>query len=109
MKPQHPRKKTKEPVGRTAPNIPPDLQKITATDDLLGEPEISFPDSLIENLSFKERSLQSVAIEGCILKGVSFARCNLRGLRLKDARLVECDFANTEAIGLKAVRTEFIN
>ena len=28
---------------------------------------------------------------------------------MKDVRLIECDFANAEAIGLKAVRAEFIN
>jgi hypothetical protein len=32
---------------------------------------------------------------------VDFTRCNLTGLRLKDVRLVECDFANSEAIGIK--------
>ncbi len=109
MKPQNRKTKAKDSVGRTAPDIPAGIRQVTLADDIFAEPEISFQECLIENVSFKDRSLQSVAIEGCILKGVSFAQCNLRGLRLKNVRLVECDFANTEAIGLKAVRTEFIN
>ncbi len=109
MKRQNPKKTVNAPVGRTAPDIPAGIRQVSLADDIFAEPEISFQECLIENVSFKYRSSQSVAIGGCILKGVSFAQCNLRGLRLKDVRLVECDFANTEAIGLKAVRTEFIN
>jgi uncharacterized protein YjbI with pentapeptide repeats len=53
--------------------------------------------------------LKSVVFEGCVLKHLDFSRNNLRGLRLKDVSLIECDLVNAEAIGLKAVRAEFIN
>jgi uncharacterized protein YjbI with pentapeptide repeats len=100
MKPQHPRKKVKDPASRTAPDIPVDIQQI-ALDVALADPEISFRECLVENVMFKDRSFQSVVFETCLLKQVSFTRCILRSLRLKDVRLIECDFANAEVIGLK--------
>ena len=109
MKPQNLRKNAKDPVTRTAPDIPADIREGGFPDDIFVEPEISLRECLIENISFQDRSLKSVVLESCVLKRVNFARCNLRGLRLKDVRLLECDFANAEALGLKAVRTEFIN
>ena len=95
------RKKTKDPAGRTAPDIPVDIREVALSDEIFAEPEISLRERLIKNISFKDRSLKSAVLEACILKRVSFARCNLRGLRLKDVRLVECDFANANAIGMK--------
>ena len=109
MKPQHFSRKVKDSPARAAPEIPIDIQPLTLTADILGEPEISFRECLVENISFQDRSLKSVVLESCVLKRVNFARCNLRELRLKDVRLLECDFANAEAIGLKSARAEFIN
>jgi uncharacterized protein YjbI with pentapeptide repeats len=40
---------------------------------------------------------------------MSFARSKLTDLRLRDVRLVECDFANAEATGMKVTRVEFLN
>src|SRR6476646_5422226 len=109
MKPQHSSRKVKDSSARAVPEIPIDIQPVALAADILAQPEISFRECLVENISFQDRSLKSVVLESCVLKRVNFARCNLRGLRLKDVRLLECDFANAEAIGLKAVRTEFIN
>src|SRR5512140_3245265 len=109
MKPQHARKKPKDPPCRTAPDIPADILQVALTADIVADPEISFRESLIENFSFKDRSFKSAVFEACLLKQVDFTRCSLTGLRLKDVRLVECDFANGEAIGIKARRVEFIN
>src|SRR5690349_223806 len=104
MKSQHRNKKVNDPPARTAPEIPADVQQLTPTAEVLADPEISFRDCMIENLSFKDRSFRSAVFEGCILKHLDFGRSSLRGLRLKDVRLIECDFANAEAVGLKAVR-----
>src|SRR5438270_11971764 len=109
MKSQPRNKKVNDPTARTPPEIPSDLQQLTLTAAALGESEISFRECLIENFSFKDHSCKSVVFEGCVLKHVDFSRSSLRGLRLKDVRLIECDFANVEAMGLKAVRAEFIN
>ena len=107
MKPQHPRKK--EPTERAAPDIPADIQQVTLTDEILADPEISVRECLIESFGFNDRSFKSVFFEACVLKRLNFSRSGLHGLRLKDVRLVECDFANAEVIGLKAQRVEFVN
>jgi uncharacterized protein YjbI with pentapeptide repeats len=109
MKPQHRNKKMNDPAARTAPEIPADIQHLTPMASIVADAEISFRECLIENFSFKNHSYESVIFEGCVLKHLDFSRGNVRGLRLKDVRLIECDFANTEIIGLKAVRVEFIN
>jgi len=109
MKSQHRSRKVNDPPARTAPEIPADIQQLTPTAEVLADAEISFRECLIENFSFKDRSYKSAVFEGCILKHLDFSRSSLRKLRLMDVRLIECDFANAEAIGLKAVRAEFIN
>ena len=109
MKLQPPRKKTKEPTARTAPDIPADIRQVALTAEIIADPEIAIRECLIENAGFKDRSLNSAVFEACVLKQVSFTRCNLTGLRLKDVRLIECDFANANAIGMKAQRVEFVN
>ena len=109
MKSHHRNKKVSDPTVRTPPDIPSDIQQLTPTTEVLAEAEISFRENLIEDFSFKDHSDLSVVFEGCVLKHLDFSRSSLRRLRLKDVRLVECDFANAEAISLKAVRAEFIN
>ena len=109
MKPQYPRKKPKDPASRTAPEIPADIQKLALTANVAAGPEILFREGLIENFSFQERSFKSVVFECCILKHINFSRSSLHGVQLRDVRLVECDFANSEAIGMKAKRVEFLN
>src|SRR5689334_18679354 len=101
MKSQHRSRKVNDPPTRTAPEIPPEIQQLTPTAEVLADGEIPFRECLIENLSFKGRSFKSVVFEGCVLKHLDFSRSSLRGLRLKDVRLIECDFANAEAISLK--------
>jgi hypothetical protein len=73
--------KAKDPAGTTGPDIPADIRELTLSDGIFAEPEISFRECLIENISFKDRSLKSLVIEACVLKRVSFARCNLQGWR----------------------------
>jgi uncharacterized protein YjbI with pentapeptide repeats len=109
MKSQHRNKKVNDPAARTPPEIPADIQKLTPMAEIVADAEISFRECLLEKLSFKDHSYKSVVFEGCVLKYLDFSRGSLRGLRLKDVRLVECDFANAEAIGVKGVRAEFIN
>ena len=109
MKSQRRNKKVNDPAARTPPEISSDLQQLTPTTEVLADSEISFRECLIENFSFKEHSCKSVVFEERVLKHLDFSRSSLRGLRLKDVRLIECDFANVEVIGLKAVRAEFIN
>jgi uncharacterized protein YjbI with pentapeptide repeats len=108
MKPQTPRKKAKEAPARAAPEIPAGMRPLDLIADMLAGPEISLQECLVENISLKDRSLQSVVLETCVLKHVNFARCNLNGFRLKDVRLVECDFANANATGMKTQRVEFV-
>ena len=64
---------------------------------------------MLENLALDDWFPQSVVFESCILKRINFSRSKLTGLRMKDVRLLECDFGNAEAIGLKATRVEFLN
>ena len=68
MKVQHARKKTKEPAARTAPDIPADIQQVTA--DMIADSEIAVRECLIENASFTDRSLNSAVFEACVLKHV---------------------------------------
>jgi hypothetical protein len=53
MKSQYPRKKVKDPAARIAPDIPADIREVALSDDVFAEPEISFRECLIENISFK--------------------------------------------------------
>lgn len=66
-------------------------------------------DCTIENLNLNELSTQSILFENCVLHRVSFTRSKLGGLRLKDVRMVECDFANAAAAAPKILRVEFLN
>ena len=109
MKPHDLRKKVNDPAARTPPEIPAHIQQFTPMAKIAAEAEVSFRECLIENFSFKNHSYESVIFKECILKHLDFSRRNVRGWRLKDVRLIECDFANAETIGLKAVRAEFIN
>jgi hypothetical protein len=49
--------KAKDPAGTTGPDIPADIRELTLSDGIFAEPEISFRECLVENISFKERSL----------------------------------------------------
>lgn len=106
----HTRKtRTKLPAGRATPDLALDILHSTAAAHVFTGPEVEVRDCILENLTLNDWSPKSLVFEGCILKRVSFTRSKLTGLRLKDVRLVECDFANAEATGLTAVRVEFVN
>jgi uncharacterized protein YjbI with pentapeptide repeats len=98
----------KLPAGRAAPELPPDIPNMTAAAQVFIGPEVVVRDCILENIALND-SPKTAAFEGCILHRVTSARSKLTGLRLKDVRLVECDFANAEANGLKVVRVEFLN
>ena len=96
-------------VGRVAPQIDATLQPLPSSPDIFNDPEVVIRDCTIENLILDGLPPKSVLFENCILKRMSFARTRFVGLRLKDVRLLECDFANAEAARLIATRVEFVN
>jgi uncharacterized protein YjbI with pentapeptide repeats len=97
------------PSGRDAPDIAPHLSPVTAAAELFRGPEIVVRDCTIENLNLNELATQSILLENCVLHRVSFTRSKLGGLRFKDVRMVECDFANAAAAAPKMLRVEFLN
>jgi uncharacterized protein YjbI with pentapeptide repeats len=94
--------------GRAAPDIAPHLPPVTAA-ELFRGPEIVVRDCIIENLALDNLPTQSILFENCVLHRVSFTRSKLGGLRFKDVRMVECDFANAEALAPRMLRVEFLN
>lgn len=105
----HKSKSPKLPVSRDAPDLSSNLVPLDSVAEIFNAPEVVVRDCIIENLILDNFSPKSIALEGCILKRVSFIRNRLLNFRLKDVRLVECDFANAEASGLKITRVEFLN
>jgi uncharacterized protein YjbI with pentapeptide repeats len=101
--------KKKPPTTREVPDLSPDLQPYAGAATAFSEPEIIIRDCVIENLSFDHLSPQSILFENCILTRISINRNKLHGFKLKDVRLVGCDFANLEAAALKILRVEFLN
>jgi uncharacterized protein YjbI with pentapeptide repeats len=97
------------PTGRDAPDIAPHLPPVTAAAELFRGLEIVVRDCTLENLTLNELSTQSILLENCVLHRVSFTRSKLGGLRFKDVRMVECDFANAAATAPKMLRVEFLN
>jgi uncharacterized protein YjbI with pentapeptide repeats len=101
--------RTKLPSGRAAPEIPSDLAHAIAAEVFRGD-EIVVRDRILENFALNNNnSPKTFVFESCILNRMSFARSKLTDLRLRDVRLVECDFANAEATGMKVTRVEFLN
>jgi uncharacterized protein YjbI with pentapeptide repeats len=82
---------------------------VAAAAELFRGPEIVVRDCTIETFTLENLSTQSILFENCVLRHVSFTKSKLGGLRLKDVRMVECDFANAEAIASKMLRAEFLN
>jgi uncharacterized protein YjbI with pentapeptide repeats len=97
------------PAGRIAPDLSPVLPPIAHAAEVFGGTEIEVRDCILENLEFTGLSPESILFENCILNRINFTRSKLSGLRLKDVRLVECDFANSEAAAPKMIRVEFLN
>lgn len=97
------------PATRDVPDISPDLAPIVNAADSFSGAEVTVRDCLLENLTLYGISPRSIFLENCILRRVSFTRSKLSGLRLKDVRLIECDFANAEAAAPKMMRVEFLN
>jgi uncharacterized protein YjbI with pentapeptide repeats len=109
MKPPASKSRTKLAAGRAAPDIPSNILSSTDETQIFTGPEVEVRDCILENLTLNNCSPKTFVFESCILNRVSFTRSKLSGLRLKDIRLVECDFANAEVSGLKAMRVEFLN
>jgi uncharacterized protein YjbI with pentapeptide repeats len=106
----HKSKPTKTPsTGRDAPDISPDLPRLAAAAELFRSPEIVVRDCMIENLTLEDFSTQSILFENCALHRLNLTRSKFGGLRLRDVRMVECDFANSEALTSKMLRVEFLN
>jgi hypothetical protein len=106
----HKSKPTKIPsTGRDAPDISPDLPRLAAAAELFRSPEIVVRDCMIENLTLEDFSTQSILFENCALHRLNLTRSKFGGLRLRDVRMVECDFANSEALTSKMLRVEFLN
>lgn len=96
-------------ADRAVPDIAPDLLHLAAPRDVFAGLEVIVQDCVIENLALDGLSPDSIHFENCILHRVSFTRSKLFGLKLKDVRFTECDFANAEVPALKALRVEFLN
>ena len=105
----HKSKSPKLPVNRDAPDLASNLVPLDSIAKIFNAPEVVVRDCTIENLILDNFSPKSIVLEGCILKRVSFTGSRLLNFRLKDVLLVECDFANAEASGLKITRVEFLN
>jgi len=105
----HKSKSPKLPVSRDAPDLSSNLVPLDSAQEIFNASEVVVRDCIIENVTLENSSRNSIVLEGCILKRLSFTRGRLLNFRLKDVRLVECDFANTEASGLKITRVEFLN
>ena len=109
MKTQKSKPAKNPPPGRDTPDISPHLSPVIAAAELFRGPEIVIRDCTIENFTLENLSAQSIFLENCVLHRVSFTRSKLGGLRFKDVRMVECDFANAEALAPKMMRVEFLN
>jgi uncharacterized protein YjbI with pentapeptide repeats len=96
------------PAGRIAPHISPDLPPITAASEIFSKADIEVRDCVLENFDFQGLSPESIVLENCILKRINFTRSKLARFKMKDVRLVECDFANAEATALKLIRSSAI-
>ena len=99
----------KQPARRDVPDISPGLPPVPNAAELFSVDEVVVRDCLIENLTLDAITPRSIFLENCIFRRVSFTRSKLSGLKLKDVRLIECDFANAEAFAPKMMRVEFLN
>jgi uncharacterized protein YjbI with pentapeptide repeats len=105
----HKSKSPKLPVSRDVPDLASTLAPLESAEEIFNTSEVVARDCIIEDLTFDNASPESILFENCILKRVSFTRGRLLNFTLKDVRLMECDFANAEASGLKITRVEFLN
>ena len=94
---------------RIAPDIPTDLSELEDAIQLFREREIIIQEKTISDLTIGTMPDRTLRIENCVLKRVNFAASSFNGFRLKDVRLLECDLANTNMVGMIALRVEFQN
>ena len=94
---------------RIEPDIRPELPQLEDATELFCQREIVIRECRISNFSAEDLRENTLRIEGCVLTRVSFSKSHVNRLKLKDVRLVECDFANTTVLGMAALRVEFQN
>ncbi len=94
---------------RIAPDIPTDLSELEDAIQLFREREIIIQEKTISDLTIGTMPDRTLRIENCVLKRVNFAASSFNVFRLKDVRLLECDLANTNMVGMIALRVEFQN
>jgi uncharacterized protein YjbI with pentapeptide repeats len=94
---------------RIEPDIPAELPQLEDAPGLFRQREITLRECRISNFSAEDLLENTLRLESCVLTRVSFSRSQLNSLKLKDVRLVECDFANTTVLGMVALRVEFQN
>jgi uncharacterized protein YjbI with pentapeptide repeats len=68
-----------------------------------------FEDCQAAGLDLAGREIRGLTARGSWFERVSFAQCVLPALRLRDVRLVRCDFSNVTARGFEGTRVEFID
>ena len=94
---------------RAEPEIPSDLPLLENAGKQFSERKIVISECRISDYDAAELCEKTLRIESCVLTRVSFSRGNLTGVKFKDVRLVECDFANANMVGMVALRVEFLN
>jgi uncharacterized protein YjbI with pentapeptide repeats len=99
----------KQPVARSAPDLPLDLAVLERGVEHFDDREIEVFERSIQELKLDGLSRSSLSLEGCILDRVNLSGARFGSVKLKDVRFVRCDLANLDARALAAVRVEFVN
>ena len=94
---------------RAVPALSPVLPEAENAVELFQEREITVRELSITDLKLEGLLDKRLRIEDCVLTRVNFSKSNFSGLKLKDVRLLECDFANANAAAMVALRVEFVN
>src|SRR5215471_6897555 len=95
--------KAKSGFKRDQPDLPTQLESLTALDDSAIE------ENIVTDAAWGKRKFESLRIDGSILERVNFAEGEFGSLTIKDSRLKSCDLSNVRAHRISLVRVELID